>query len=117
MNAIDSFFFIQNPNFWLVSFGAVLLSISSSLVGTFTFLKKKSLVGDAIAHSVLPGICLAFMLSGNKDPLWIIIGAFISGWISILSIDFITRNSKLKEDTAIGLILSVFFGFGIMLLV
>lgn len=116
MNGISSFIF-DNPNFWLVTVGAVLLSISSALVGTFTFLKKKSLVGDAVAHSVLPGICLAFIISGNKDPLWIIIGAFISGWISILSIDLITNNSKIKEDTAIGLILSVFFGFGIMLLV
>ncbi len=114
---VETFFSMQNPNFWLVTIGAVLLSISSALVGTFTFLKKKSLVGDAVAHAVLPGICLAFILSGDKDPLWIIIGAFISGWISILSIDFITQNSKIKEDTAIGLVLSVFFGFGIMLLV
>lgn len=117
MEWILSFISIENPNFWLVSFGTVLLSISSSIVGTFTFLKKKSLIGDAVAHSVLPGICLAFILSGNKDPLWIIVGAFISGWLSILSIDFITSHSKIKEDTAIGLILSVFFGFGIMLLV
>ncbi len=116
MDGLPSFIF-QNPNFWMVTAGTVLLSISSALVGTFTFLKKKSLVGDAVAHSVLPGICLAFIISGNKDPIWIILGAFISGWISILSIDWITNNSKIKEDTAIGLILSVFFGFGIMLLV
>ncbi len=116
MDGIPSFI-LDNPNFWLVTAGTVLLSISSALVGTFTFLKKKSLIGDAVAHSVLPGICLAFIISGNKDPLWIIIGAFISGWISILSIDFITNNSRIKEDTAIGLVLSVFFGFGIMLLV
>ncbi|QNL23012.1 metal ABC transporter permease [Hyphobacterium sp. CCMP332] len=116
MDGLPSFI-LDNPNFWLVTAGTVLLSISSALVGTFTFLKKKSLIGDAVAHSVLPGICLAFIISGNKDPLWIIIGAFISGWISILSIDFITNNSRIKEDTAIGLVLSVFFGFGIMLLV
>ncbi|MEQ8518809.1 MAG: iron chelate uptake ABC transporter family permease subunit [Cytophagales bacterium] len=116
MDGLPSFI-LDNPNFWLVTAGTVLLSISSALVGTFTFLKKKSLIGDAVAHSVLPGICLAFIISGNKDPLWIIMGAFISGWISILSIDFITNNSRIKEDTAIGLVLSVFFGFGIMLFV
>lgn len=114
MNEIQQIF---NPNLLFVLGGTILLSISSSIVGTFTFLKKKSLVGDAVAHSILPGICLAFILGGSKDPLFIIPGAFISGWLSILSIDFITNNSKIKEDTAIALILSVFFGFGIMLLV
>jgi len=85
-------------------------------VGTFTFLKKKALVGDAVAHSVLPGICLAFILSGTKNPIWMILGAFLTGWISLVIIDHITTKSKIKEDTAIALILSVFFGIGILML-
>jgi manganese/zinc/iron transport system permease protein len=86
------------------------------VVGTFTFLKKKALVGDAVAHSVLPGICLAFILSGTKNPIWMILGAFLTGWISLVIIDHITTKSKIKEDTAIALILSVFFGIGILML-
>nr|MBP7398714.1 metal ABC transporter permease [Chitinophagales bacterium] len=82
----------------------------------FAFLRKRSLTGDAVAHSVLPGICLAFLIFNSKD-LWILLGgAFVTGWISLAFIDWITRSTKLKSDTAIALTLSVFFGIGIMLL-
>ena len=74
------------------------------------------MVGDAVAHSVLPGICMAFIISGNKNPLVLIIGAFITGWLSLVIIDGITKKSKIKEDSAIALILSVFFGIGILML-
>jgi len=114
--SFTEFLSFTDPGIRLVTLGAVLLTASSAIVGTFTFLKKKALVGDAVAHAVLPGTCLSFILTGNKDPLWLIIGAFITGWISLTVIDLIRRYSKLKEDTAIGLILSVFFGFGILLL-
>lgn len=116
MEDLITFFSFQNPNIRYVTGGSVLLAISSALVGCFTFLKKKALVGDAVAHAVLPGICLAFLLSGTKNPVYLIIGAFITGWLSLILIDVITRKSKIKEDTAIGLILSVFFGVGILLL-
>jgi manganese/zinc/iron transport system permease protein len=74
------------------------------------------LVGDALAHSVLPGVCLAFILSGSKNPVYLIGGAMISGWISLLFIDYVTSKTKIKEDSAISITLSVFFGLGIMLL-
>lgn len=110
------FFSMQNPNVRYVVFGSVLLSISSAIVGCFTFLKKKALIGDVVSHAVLPGVCLSFILSGTKNPVFLIIGAFLSGWLSIIVLDYIVRNSKIKEDTATGLALSVFFGFGILLL-
>ncbi|MEO9802101.1 MAG: iron chelate uptake ABC transporter family permease subunit [Reichenbachiella sp.] len=116
MEDFITFFSFENPNIRYVAGGSVLLAISSALVGCFTFLKKKALVGDAVAHAVLPGICLAFLISGTKNPVYLIIGAFITGWLSLIMIDVITRKSKIKEDTAIGLILSVFFGIGILLL-
>ena len=109
-------FFIERSNIRYVVFGSVILAVSSAVVGTFTFLKKRALTGDAVAHSVLPGVCLAFILSGTKNPIALIVGAFITGWISLLFIDLITKKSKIKEDTAIGLTLSVFFGIGILLL-
>ena len=116
MDTLIEFFTFQYPNIKYVVFGAVLLSISSAVVGCFTFVKKKSLVGDVVSHAVLPGICISFMISGSKDPFLLIIGAFISGWISIVVMDAIIRNTKIKEDAATGLSLSVFFGVGILLM-
>ncbi len=116
METLIEFFTFKYVNIKYVVFGTVLLSISSSIVGCFTFIKKKSLVGDVVSHAVLPGICIAFMASGSKDPFFLIIGAFITGWIAILVMDTITRNTKIKEDTATGLSLSVFFGVGILLM-
>lgn len=110
------FFSFQDPNIRYVVLGSVLLAISAAIVGCFTFLKKRALIGDAVAHSVLPGVCLAFVISGTKNPFYLIIGAFITGWISLRFIDMVVRYSKLKEDTAIGLTLSVFFGIGILIL-
>lgn len=110
------FFDLTDPNVLSVVVGSVLLTASSAVVGTFTLLKKKALVGDAVAHAVLPGICLAFLLSGEKNPLVLIVGAFATGWVSLVVIDWITARSKIKEDTAIALVLSVSFGLGILLL-
>lgn len=116
MNSLLEFFSFSDPNIRYVAIGSVLLTASSAIVGSFTFLNKKSLVGDAIAHAVLPGICLGFMLSGTKNPIFLIGGAFITGWISLVLVEYITTKTRIKEDTAIGLILSVFFGIGILLL-
>lgn len=116
MNTLFEFLSFADPNVRYVTLGAMLLMGSSSLMGTFTLLNKKSLIGDAIAHAVLPGVCLGFMLSGSKDPLWILAGAFFTGALSVYLIDFIVQHSRIKEDTAIALVLSVFFGAGIVLL-
>lgn len=115
-NSFSDFFSFADPTVRVVAIGAMLLTASSAIVGSFTFLHKKSLVGDAIAHAVLPGICLGFILSGTKNPVYLIAGAFITGWLSLWLVDVITRHSRIKEDTAIGLILSVFFGIGIFML-
>ncbi len=116
MKELLEFLSLSNANVRFVVLGVVLLGASTAVVGCFTFLRKKSLVGDAVAHSVLPGICLAFIFTQVKNPLVLLLGAFISGWLSILSIDIINKKSRLKADTAIAIVLSVFFGIGIMLL-
>lgn len=116
METLRTFFSFSDPNIVSVVVGAVLLTASSAVVGTFTFLKKKALIGDAIAHSVLPGICAAFLWSGTKEPFVMISGAFLSGWLAVVLMDSIITETKIKEDTAIALVLSVFFGFGILLL-
>lgn len=116
METFIEFFTFKYPNIKYVVLGSVLLSMSASIVGCFTFVRKKALMGDVISHAVLPGICLSFMISGTKDPFLLILGAFATGWISILAMDYITAYSKLKEDTATGISLSVFFGIGILMM-
>ncbi|MDN5204638.1 iron chelate uptake ABC transporter family permease subunit [Fulvivirgaceae bacterium BMA10] len=116
MENLLEFFSFADPNIRYVTLGSVLLCSSAAIVGCFIFLKKKALVGDAVAHSVLPGVCLAFIIAENKNPVLLVAGAFLTGWISLVAIDYITAKSKIKEDTAIGLILSVFFGIGILML-
>lgn len=110
------FFTFSDPNVRLVAFGSVLLGASAAVVGCFTFLRKRALVGDAIAHAILPGVCLGFIVSGTKNPWILLAGAVVSGWLALLVMDFMTNRSKLKTDTAIGAVLSVFFGLGILLL-
>lgn len=116
MNSLTEFFSFTDPNVTIVVLGSVLLGASAAIVGCFTFLRKRALVGDAVAHSILPGVCIAFMLTGQKNPLILLGGAVVAGWISLVAMDYIVQRTKLKADTAIGLVLSVFFGLGIMLL-
>ncbi len=116
MESFFNFISLNDPNVLFVVVGMILLGISSATIGTFAFLQKRALTGDAIAHSVLPGVCLSFILFDSRN-LWILLGgAFVTGWLSIVCVDVITKRSKLKSDTAIGLVLSVFFGVGILLL-
>jgi len=112
----QEFFSFSNPNVVYVVVGTVLLGIGSAIVGCFTFLRKRALLGDAVAHAILPGVCLAFLLADEKNPLFLLIGAVVAGWLSLVVIDWIGNKSKIKPDTAIGLVLSVFFGIGIFML-
>ena len=102
METLVDFFSFSDPNIRYVVGGSVLLSASSAIVGSFTLLKKKALVGDAVAHAVLPGICAAFLVAGAaKHTAWMIAGAFFTGWLALVLIDYITAKSKLKKDAAI----------------
>ncbi|MEM8933808.1 MAG: iron chelate uptake ABC transporter family permease subunit, partial [Acidobacteriota bacterium] len=96
--------------------GAILLGVVGGVMGCFAFLRRQSLLGDALAHAALPGVCLGFLLTGSKTPVPLFLGALASGLLGALVILAIVRFSRLKEDTAIGMVLSVFFGVGIVLL-
>ncbi len=99
-----------------VALGSCVLGIVSGALGSYAVLRKQSLLGDAISHAALPGIALAFLLTRSKMTLILVIGAAIAGWLGTLGIMKIVRNTRLKEDGALGLVLSVFFGFGLVLL-
>jgi len=114
--ALIEFLSFTDPNVRYVLLGTLLLTASAAMIGTFALLKNKVLVGDAVAHAVLPGVCIAFIVTGTKNPIYLTLGAFTTGWLALVLIDQITYRSKIKEDTAIALVLSVTFGFGILLL-
>ncbi|TDG95385.1 metal ABC transporter permease [Cardinium endosymbiont of Culicoides punctatus] len=116
MDTIKDFLSLSDPNVRNVVLGTILLSTSSSMIGTFALLKRKTLISDAISHAVLPGTCLAFFLTGDKHSTWLILGAFITGWLASIAIGKITTHSKIKQDTAIAIIASVSFGIGSFLL-
>ncbi len=99
----------------IVSIGAALLGTVSGALGTYAVLRRQSLLGDAISHAALPGIVIAFMLTGTKVHLILIIGAAIAGWLGSLVILSIVRLTRIKYDSALALVLSTFFGFGLVL--
>jgi len=86
------------------------------MLGSFAVLRKQSLLGDAISHAALPGIAIAFLITGAKDTNTLLLGALVSGLIGTFWIRGIVNKTHLKSDTALGLILSLFFGFGMLLL-
>jgi manganese/zinc/iron transport system permease protein len=100
---------------WVLA-GTLLLGMASGVLGSFAYLKKQSLIGDAMAHAALPGICIAFLLYGQKSLFWFFAGAAFSGLLAAYFIQAIVKNSRIKEDASIALVLSVFFGIGIVLL-
>lgn len=106
----------KDPNTQWILFGSMLLGLSSGVLGSFAYLRKQSLMGDALSHAALPGVCIAYMLTGTKSMIAFLIGAAIAGVIATFAIGFITRNTRIKQDSALGIILSVFFGLGIVML-
>jgi len=99
-----------------VAAGAATLGLMSGALGSFAVLRRQSLLGDAVAHAALPGIALAFLITGSRETWALTIGAAILGWVGALLVIAVRRTTRIKEDTALGLVLSVFFGFGLLLL-
>jgi len=99
-----------------VALGSATLGIVSGALGSFAVLRRQSLLGDAISHTALPGVALAFLLTGSRMPLWLMIGAAIAGWLGTLAVMTIVNRSRVKQDSALGMVLAVFFGFGLVLM-
>ncbi|WP_242203477.1 metal ABC transporter permease [Aestuariivivens insulae] len=99
-----------------ITLGTAILGAVTGMLGSFAVLRKQSLLGDAISHAALPGIAIAFLITGAKDSNILLLGALVSGLIGTFWIRGIIKKTHLKSDTALGLILSLFFGFGMLLL-
>lgn len=102
--------------FYKVIIGTAMVGITTGIVGCFMLLNKQSMLGDTIAHATLPGLTGMFLIVQEKSLLLLLFGAALSGLAGIWCVDYIWNNTQLKKDTALGIILSTFFGTGIILL-
>lgn len=107
---------LSDYTFRIVTLGCMLLGVVSGILGCFAILRKESLLGDAISHASLPGICIVFLLTKSKNTEFLLIGAAITGIFCVFIIQFIKNNTKIKLDSILAFILSVFFGLGLVLL-
>ncbi|MEI8294115.1 MAG: iron chelate uptake ABC transporter family permease subunit [bacterium] len=112
---------LQDHNTRVVLAGACLFGAAAGLAGTFLLLRKRSLLGDTLGHATLPGITLAFLLAGSlgvspRSFLWLALGATLSGTAGMGAVLLIRKTSHLKDDAALAIVLSVFFGVGIAML-
>lgn len=115
MRVLLSIEILTSYSFLIVSLGTLILAIAAGSIGCVTVLKGQSLIGDAIGHASFPGIILAFMLFMQRDPLILLLGAIISGSIAFILIQTINKNSKLSLDATLAIVLSSFFGLGMVL--
>ena len=113
---------LTSYNFRMVLLGTVLLGVSSGVVGTFMMLRKRSLIGDVVGHSAVPGLTIAYLLaeanragSGQASVAWLIGGAFLSGVAGAVAVLLIDRTTRLRSDAALAIVLATFYGLGICL--
>ena len=107
---------LQSYTTQMVLLGTAFLGLASGIAGTFAVLRKESLIGDGLSHAALPGVVIAFLLTGIKDIEVLIIGAALSSIAAAWLITITVENSKIKFDGALATILSAFFGLGMVLL-
>jgi manganese/zinc/iron transport system permease protein len=104
-----------DASFRTVALGCALLGITCGALGCFTILRKRALVSDAVSHASLPGVCLAFMIVGERNFGALLLGAFVLGLVAAGTITLMRTYTRIKEDAATALVIGGFFGFGIVL--
>jgi manganese/zinc/iron transport system permease protein len=114
MNSIT--LLLSDYTFHIVALGSAVLGIISGTLGSFAVLRKQSLLGDGVSHSALSGVVLAFLFIGSKDTEILLMGALAAGLAATLLITLITKYTRIKFGSALALVMSVFFGLGLVLL-
>ncbi len=106
----------MNILFYKIFVGTVLVGMTTGIIGCFMLLQKKSLLGDTIAHATLPGLAGMFLIIAEKSFWCLLLGACITSLASSFAVDYIVQNTTLKKDAALGVVLSSFFGLGVIFL-
>ncbi len=109
------FFSFQDPSVRYAVLGSLLLGTCCGLLGSFIVVRKLALMGDTLSHAVLPGVALGFLWTMTKDPWAIFIGATLAGLLGTVVVHWIHTTTHIKEDSAMGLVLSGFYAIGICL--
>lgn len=107
-------FFATHYTLFMVIVGTTMLGATCGLLGTFGLLKGHSLFGDALSHAALPGVACAFLLTHSKNPAILMAGGAITGALATICLFIAQRFTRLKLDTLLGTLLSVFFGLGLI---
>jgi len=107
------FFSFQDPSLRFAIYCSILLGIMCGLMGSFIVVRKMALMGDALSHAVLPGVAMGFLWTSTKNPFAILVGATIAGLLGTAMVNLIKQTTRIKEDTAIGMVLASFFSVGI----
>lgn len=100
-------------HFWIILIGALVAS-SCSIVGCFLVLRKMSMIGDAISHAILPGIVIAFLITGTRDSFFMMLGATLIGLITVFLIQMF-QNNGVQSDASIGVVFTALFAIGVVL--
>jgi manganese/zinc/iron transport system permease protein len=104
-----------SSSFWIVAMGFFVTS-ACGLVGNYLILRRMALVGDAISHSILPGLAVAFLLSNTRSSVAMFLGALAAGIVTSVLIEVIHRKTRIKQDAAIGITFSTLFAIGVVLI-
>ena len=113
---------LQDYNTRMVLCGTVLFGLCGGIVGAFMLLRKKSLVGDVASHAALPGVGMAYLVletmspGSGKSPTWLLAGAAAGAACGLCCATLVQRVRLVKEDAALGIVLSIFFGLGVVIL-
>jgi len=105
---------MSTDGWWVVGMGA-LVAVLCAALGTFLYLRRLSMLGDAISHAVLPGIVLAYFISGARESVGLLLGAALFGLLVTYLIDWLTEKAGMQQDASIGLSFTLLFSLGIVL--
>lgn len=113
--------FLGNHTFAMVFFGTGAIGLVAGALGAFAYLRKRSLVSDVVSHAALPGALAAFLLAvalgrDGRNLVWLLVGALVMGGLAVSAAGHVSRNSKIRIDTAMAVVLTVFFGAGMLLM-
>lgn len=113
--SLDQFFVPWSPRWLTQTLCTMLVGTTCGLLGCFVVLRRMALIGDALSHAVLPGVVLTFILTQSVEPIPLLIGATVSGLITTGLISLVTKTSRTKEDSSIGIVFTAMFAVGIIL--